>query len=92
MLICNNCFSENADGTVRCHHCNMGGNFSYKISEGNPQAFSIVKKSLHQCNNCGSDEPGEGLKCVHCHFPMANTQQQTTKTLAPREYNNLKTG
>jgi uncharacterized membrane protein YvbJ len=92
MLICNNCFSENADGTVRCHQCNMAGNFSYSVPEGHLQALTLVKKSPLQCTNCGSNEPGEGLTCVQCHFPTAAHRGQQAKTLHPREYNNLKTG
>lgn len=92
MLICNNCFSENADGTVRCNQCNMEGNFSHKTPDGHSQPLSIVKKSAYQCTNCGTNEPGEGQICVHCHFPMATHREPQAQARHSREFNNLKTG
>ncbi|RMG20620.1 MAG: hypothetical protein D6730_19615 [Bacteroidetes bacterium] len=70
MLICNNCFSENADGTLRCHQCNMEGNFTYQIAEGNPLEAVALEKKPFQCVNCGCETPGQEAKCVHCHFPL----------------------
>ena len=88
MLICRNCFTENADGTIKCIQCNMEGNFEKKVTDGDKREFLLVKHNAVQCTNCGSETPGEGSKCFHCNFPLPSTLE----SIAAKEIRNLKTG
>ena len=90
MLICKNCFTENPDGTIKCHQCNMEGNFIHKASEGQSGPVWKVEKHIH-CNNCGSEAPGEGSNCVHCNFPIPANKRAKRHEHESMPYNHLKT-
>lgn len=75
MLICQNCFTENPDGTVRCVHCQMEGKFAYKVPGGIKPEGLQLDEDMIQCINCG-ENPGEGHRCTHCHFPVAGRQER----------------
>ena len=92
MLICKNCFTENADATVRCIQCNMEGNFSYKAPEGIQQDLWKGDQTQDQCVNCGSESPGKGTACVHCHFPMVPNKKENLSAFHNGELMSLKTG
>lgn len=70
MLICNNCFTVNEDGTERCAHCNMKGHFTHQDDEGWAGDPLEAPKAIISCRNCGSDTPGDGEKCMECRFPL----------------------
>ena len=70
MLICNNCFTINEDGTERCVHCHMKGHFTHQDDEGWTGDPLEAPKTIVSCRNCGSDTPGDGEKCLECHFPL----------------------
>ncbi|MCB0572636.1 MAG: hypothetical protein KDC66_22870 [Phaeodactylibacter sp.] len=70
MLICNNCFTLNEDGTERCVHCNMKGHFTHRDETGWAGDPLETPQVVVSCQNCGSSTPGDGAKCVECHFPL----------------------
>ena len=94
MLICNNCNSENPDGTTRCHQCNMGGNFTYQPNGTSPRREMLtLEKSLIQCLNCGSESPGDGDHCHHCRFPLDAARPGKQDNLRKGEgFSQVKTG
>ncbi len=92
MLICNNCFSENPDGTIRCHQCNMAGDFTHKSSGDQIREILKVEKSLVQCHNCGNEAPGDGDKCNYCQFPLSKQQREKDSAFKTGTLPNAKTG
>lgn len=92
MLVCKNCFTENADGAVRCHQCNMEGNFEYKVSEGRLKDVIEEERASQQCVNCGHHDPGEGDKCVNCFFPIPANRKTITKDFPSQDFRLFETG
>lgn len=84
MLICKNCFTENAADAIKCHECKMEGNFMYKAPEGNVNEVKLVEMTPPSCTNCGHEAPGEGEKCNHCHFPIAKENKRNDTFFIPR--------
>lgn len=89
MIICNNCNTTNEQGTHKCVHCNMVGDF--RPADYKPEVVKI-KTNMISCRNCGSDTPGEGTKCIHCNFPFAQDQIQARKVAQDDSFQNLKVG
>ena len=89
MLICKNCYSENPDGTIKCHQCNMEGNFIHKTSEVTTGPVWKVESTVN-CQNCGTEQPGGGTTCAQCNFPLPQKQKKNTD--GPISYQHLKTG
>ena len=89
MLICKNCNTENADGTIKCRQCNMEGNFVQLTTEVANGPVWKVESPAH-CKNCGSTEPGGGTHCATCNFPLPQVKKNPVYDSLP--YTNRKTG
>ena len=76
MLICNNCNTVNEDGSKKCMHCQMAGNFRHQMGEYISDNSPVPENKVI-CRNCGSEAPGEATKCIHCRFPLAAVSKTT---------------
>lgn len=104
MLICKNCDSENAAGTIKCGQCNMEGNFIQVGSDGSKNDFLVTKNSQPPCKNCGCEAPGTETKCIECNFPLPKLpslpiaptpparKRNNNSAFQPWEISNQKTG
>ena len=74
MLICQNCYAENADDVHVCCKCKIKGNqhFIYVANAQNAfntEGVSATPLTIVTCWNCAKPA-GDGEKCPHCHIKL----------------------
>ncbi|MEL6651886.1 MAG: hypothetical protein AAFP02_17150 [Bacteroidota bacterium] len=84
MLICKNCDSENPDGAIKCHHCQMEGQMVYISADKEQPVIVQLEQAPLACTNCGCEEPGDGDKCVECHFPLPQARKTNGQSVFPQ--------